>query len=267
MAAKSTDQLREEWNKLAGSYAQRVSQITTKFYRAMLPFMQLAQARVVVEAGCGPGNGVDILREQLPVDAKVLANDIAAGFVEIVRGKGLPNVEVVEAVNEALPYADCIADRYIANMCLHLVEFPDRMVAEAFRVLKPGSIAAFSIMGDRAQSSLTNIALQLREKYATQHFRSPFHLSDLSALKQLLTAAGFSRVITLEELYYIPKLDSGLLEGNILQHPLVVTVYEGLEEGRKERLRDDLRGLVEAVLQRQQKPVAVHARIAIAFKS
>jgi len=265
--AKPTAEIREEWNRMSGHYAQSVVPITTKIYRALLPFMQLAQAQVVVEAACGPGNGVDILRELLPADAKVLANDISARFVEMVRAKGLPNVEVVEAVNEALPYADCTADRYIANMSLHLVEFPDRMVAEAFRVLKPGCLAAFSIMGDRGQSSMLDIVMRLREKYANDPFRSPFHISDLSAFKQIIKTAGFSRVITLEELYYIPNLDQAQLEGNLLRNPLILEAYEGLEEGKKESFLADLHALMHEVLQEQQEPLGVHARIAIAFKS
>jgi ubiquinone/menaquinone biosynthesis C-methylase UbiE len=266
MAAKPTELIRKEWNSMTDHYTQSVVLLTTKIYRALLPYLRLSEAQVVVEAACGPGNGVELLKQSLPATAKILANDISASFVEIVRAKGYENVEVVEAVNEALPYADGIADRYVANMSIHIVEFPERMVAEAFRILKPGGIAAFSTMDDRGQSSMLDITMQLREKYAISRFRSPFHISELSAFKQVIKSAGFSRVITFEEMSYIPTVDIDQLEANLLRHPLLVNVYEGLEDGKKETFREDLRVFLHNELQINQKPLGVHARIAIAFK-
>jgi ubiquinone/menaquinone biosynthesis C-methylase UbiE len=264
--AKPNDLLREEWNRLAKSYASRVSQVILKGYHALLPFLRLSEAQVVVEAACGPGHGLELLRQNLPATARILANDISARLVEIARAKEIDSVEVVEAVNEALPYADGVADRYVSSMSLHLVEFPEKMLAEAFRVLKPGSIAAISIFGDRSQCSITNIALQLIEKYASEQFRSPFHLSDLSTFKEIITSAGFRLVITFEEMCYLPALELVQLEAHLLRHTLVEGMYGGLEEGKKEAFRADLRALVHAEIEINQKPLGVQLRIAIAYK-
>ena len=264
--AKPTSFIREEWNKLASSYASKVSQVILKGYYALLPYLRLSEAQVVVETACGPGNGFELLRQDLPATAKILANDISPRLVELARAKELDNVEVVEAVNEALPYADGIADRYVSSMALHLVEFPEKMLAEAFRVLKPGSIAAFSIFGDRSHCSITNIAVQCLEKHAPEQFRSPFHLSDLSTLRAIITAAGFRPVIIFDEMSYLAELERVHLVDHLLRHTMVEGVYGDLEEGKKEAFRADLRALVHAEIEINQKPLGVQFRIAIAFK-
>ena len=262
--AKPTAQIRDEWNRHAGHYAQTMVMISSKIYRAMLPFLQLAEVQTVVEAACGPGNGVELLRQHIPPTARVLANDISATFVEMVRGKGYPNVEVVEAPNESLPYPDACADRYVANLSLHLVESPQRQIAEAFRVLRPGGIAAISVVGDREKSSLLDTCLRLNEKYGSTRFRNCAHLSNPAGFKQLLTSIGFSKVITYEEFCYLPVLDVPRLEETLVYHPLNADLYHSLSEDKKTEFRTDLRGILGETL--QERPIGVMTRVAIAFK-
>lgn len=264
--AKTTDQLRDQWDSMSDHYSQTSVIFTTKIYRSLLPYLRLSEAQVVVEAACGPGNGLELLLQELPATGKVLANDISPRFLEMVRGKGLERVELVEANSEALPYESGVADRYVANMSLHLVEFPERMAAEAFRLLKSGGIAAFTVWGDRDKASMFDLMMCLQEKYATQHFRSPFHLSDPATLKQLLHSAGFTRVITFEEFGFTSMMDPARLQGVFMHHPEYALVYEGLEEGKKAAFVEDLRAYIHTVLEVKQQPMGVHARIAIAFK-
>ena len=257
---KNTDELREEWNRRADHYASNFGVLATKFYTAMLPFLQLTEVQTVVEAACGPGNGVELLRQHIPPTARVLANDISARFVEIVREKGYPNVEVVEAVNEALPYPDACADRYVANMSLHLVEFPDRMLAEAFRILKSGGIAAFSIVGD---FSILDVTTRFRAKYNASTRPDHAHFTELQ-FKRIIQSSGFSRVVTFEEMAYKPVLDVAILKDSFMKNPLIGELYMRLDDEKKAGFEGDLEGYLRELV--QEKPLGVHARIALAFK-
>lgn len=263
---KTTDQLRTQWDSMSDHYAQTSAILTTKIYRSFLPYLRLADAQVVVEAACGPGNGIELLLQSLPATGKVLANDISTKFLDMVRAKGLERVELVEANNETLPYEDGVADRYVANMSLHLVEFPERMAAEAFRLLKSGGIAVFTVWGDREKAPMFDLMMCLQEKYSPEHFRSPFHLSDTAVLKQVLRSVGFTRVLTYEEYGHSPMLDPVVLQNMFLRHPEYALVYQGLDERKKAEFEEDLKAYIHTVLKVKQQPMAMHARIAIAFK-
>ena len=51
------------------------------------------------------------------------------------------------ADNMRLPFADNFFEAYVANLSLMIVQHRELMIAEAFRVLKPGSRACFGIWG------------------------------------------------------------------------------------------------------------------------
>mmetsp|Transcript_45716 Transcript_45716/g.38526 ORF Transcript_45716/g.38526 Transcript_45716/m.38526 type:complete len:116 (-) Transcript_45716:371-718(-) len=51
-----------------------------------------------------------------------------------------------------LKFEDGTLDMIISNMVMMLVDSPEMMIKEAFRVLKPGSLAAFSVWGRKEKS-------------------------------------------------------------------------------------------------------------------
>ena len=263
---KTTDQLREHWNRMAEHFSRTSAKLSGKIYQSILPYLRLNEVEVVVETACGDGRGIELMLQQLPSTGKVLASDISSVFLDMVRAKNLERVELVEASNEALPYGDAVADRYVSSMSLHLVESPERMAAEAFRVLKPGGIAAFSVWGDRDKATLFDLMMCMREKYATHHTRSPFHLSDISTLKSLLRSAGFTRVITFDDFAYMPILDLDTILTSFANHPDFKPIYDELDDEKKERFREDMRCYLHTVLKVRQQPLAIQGRIAIAFK-
>lgn len=52
-----------------------------------------------------------------------------------------------QADNQSLPFTDCSFDAYLANLSLMLVSDHKAMLAEAFRVTKPGGRLAFTVLG------------------------------------------------------------------------------------------------------------------------
>ena len=51
------------------------------------------------------------------------------------------------ADNLRLPFEDATFEAYVSNLSLMIVQHRDRMISEAFRVLKQGSKACFAIWG------------------------------------------------------------------------------------------------------------------------
>ena len=192
----STEELRTFWNEFRDRYIANFQEIATAIYNILLPLCKVSTATKIVEAGCGAGNGVSILRSIIPETVEILANDISETLLEVGRSRNLPNVQWLNCSNEELPYADSLYDRYIANLSLHIVENPQKMAQEAFRVLQSGGRASFSVWGKPQPNNLFFIC----GKYAVQAGHTPatrsmFHLKEEEDLRRLVEDAGFKNVL------------------------------------------------------------------------
>ena len=97
-----------------------------------------AQARLVVDLGCGPGNSAKHLRDA--VDGTVIGIDPADAMLALARRRD-PRLALVRADAAALPLRDGTADAVAMHSVLYLL--PDRAGAlrEVARVLRPGGRA------------------------------------------------------------------------------------------------------------------------------
>jgi arsenite methyltransferase len=92
----------------------------------------------------GSGGGIDCLLAARAVgpSGSVIGVDFLADMVErasaAAAGTGLTNVRFVEGLIEALPLPDASADVIISNGVVNLSPRKVRVLAEAFRVLRPG---------------------------------------------------------------------------------------------------------------------------------
>lgn len=90
------------------------------------------------DVGCGPGALTAELVRRLGPDA-VVAVDPSEPFTAAVRER-LPGVTVLEGVAEALPLADDVVDRALAQLVVAFMADPGRGVAEMVRVTRPGGV-------------------------------------------------------------------------------------------------------------------------------
>jgi ubiquinone/menaquinone biosynthesis C-methylase UbiE len=149
-----------------------------------------------LEVACGTGNSLPFIKEEAKPGVPIVACDFSKAFLDKARAKNL-QVELLQADNQALPFEDQRFDRYIANLSLHIVPDPDLMLREAFRVLKSGGIAGFTVWGKKSETNLFHIMSNALEKagYAEEQ-RSHFHLNDEVELRNRFQNAGFQRVLT-----------------------------------------------------------------------
>ena len=167
------------WDGFTDEYDRYVTEHTSNLYRLLIPLLRLDQSTSIIETGCGPGNGIEILRKSLPNSIKIFANDYSEKMIEKCNSKGFENTEFIVGDNECLPYEDCISDRYISNLSLNLVNNPMNMLKEAHRLLKSGGIAAFSVLGKCEDSCMFVIMMKgLRNSGIYSETRSPFHLNN-----------------------------------------------------------------------------------------
>ena len=145
VTVRTSEELREHWNSFSSLYEKNFLESTTVIYQLMVPLITLSNATKIVEAGCGTGNGIKILRQHISDDIEIYGNDLSDEMLNKAKLQNYQNAHLILANNEILPYEDMFCDRYIANLSLQIVENPVSMINESFRVLQHGGIAVFSV--------------------------------------------------------------------------------------------------------------------------
>jgi arsenite methyltransferase len=114
---------------------------TERIATALWPSGAPARGAILLELGCGPGFYARRLAGLFP-DLRVIGLDRSAAQLERARARldeariGTCRFDLGDAT--ALPYPDASVDAVISARLLAAVEDPARVVAEAYRVLRPG---------------------------------------------------------------------------------------------------------------------------------
>lgn len=69
-----------------------------------------------------------------------------------------------QASGSALPFPDNWFSCYVSNLVLQLIDRPADQIREAYRVLKPGSAACFTVWGRRENSLMVTIADEAKRR-------------------------------------------------------------------------------------------------------
>lgn len=181
---KRRDRVRAYFDELAGKFGrQYVPGRSWKGLAEML--LRLMPPMVVADLGAGEGTFSQLLAQR----AKwVIAVDNSEKMVEygsqLARDHGLSNIDYRAGDLEALPVADGTVDLAFFSQSLHHAQHPERAVAEAFRILRPGGrIAVLDLLKHHMEEA--------RELYADQWLG--FNEVELVGF---LNQAGFASVQT-----------------------------------------------------------------------
>jgi arsenite methyltransferase len=97
---------------------------------------------VVLDLGCGAGTDLLVAAQMTGLAGHVIGIDMTASMLDRARASaaemGLANVEVHEALVEALPIKDASVDVVISNGVIDLVPDKDAVFDEIDRILRPG---------------------------------------------------------------------------------------------------------------------------------
>ena len=131
-------------------------------------FAQIKPGDTVIDLGSGAGNDCFVARHETGPTGKVIGIDFTPAMIDRARRNadtlGYNNVEFRAGDIEQMPVADNMADVVVSNCVLNLVPDKQIVIAEIFRVLKPGG--HFSISDIVLQGELPAGILQAAELYA-----------------------------------------------------------------------------------------------------
>jgi SAM-dependent methyltransferase len=130
----------ETFRTSAEAYDRHVGRYGSQLAAALIDFAGVKPGMRALDVGCGPGALTGALAERLgPGD--VVGADPSPPFAEACRAR-LPEVEVVIASAESLPFADGEFDAVLSQLVVNFVTDPEAGVREMARVCRPGGVVA-----------------------------------------------------------------------------------------------------------------------------
>jgi ubiquinone/menaquinone biosynthesis C-methylase UbiE len=181
------------WQEKASFYDDRVGRLTKEATRHLLDAVSIQPGMKLLDVCCGPGYGAG---EGVLRGALACGIDLAPAMIEEARRR-FPNAEFREGDAEALDFPDASFDAVICPFGLLHLDEPDRAVAEAFRVLKPGGRYAFSVWCAPEKAELLGMAFNVIMTLADMNVPMPpfFQFSDPAIARVTLERAGFKDVL------------------------------------------------------------------------
>lgn len=124
----------------AEAYARHVGRYSTALAEALVDFAGIQAGMRALDVGAGPGGLTAVLAERLGA-ANVVAAEPSPSFAAACRAR-LPEVEVVEAGVEALPFEDGALDATLSQLVVNFMDDAEAGVRELARVTRTGGIVA-----------------------------------------------------------------------------------------------------------------------------
>ena len=235
----------ETWSRCADSYLKGFAGMTLEALPFLIEAADICEGKRMLDVGSGPGHICGALNE---MGCEMSGIDFSDSMVGVAK-ENYPEVDFRQGNAEELPFEAGFFDTVISNFVVHHLARPNEVFSEVSRVLKLGSVFAYSVFADpEAQSSVGAFFAAVGAHHSIDELpHGPlFGVTDLDVHSAMLKAGGlenpefeFRKFIWQVETPD-PVYDSFRVWGNIdalppeTQKRIKETTYENLEAFRSD---------------------------------
>jgi arsenite methyltransferase len=194
----------------------------------------LSPGEVVLDLGSGGGIDVLLSARRVSPSGKAYGLDMTDEMLELARRNqreaGVENVEFLKGEIEEIPLPDGHVDVVISNCVINLSTEKERVIGEAFRVLKPGGRFAVSdvvFLGDK--SALPTEVMRTAEMWSG----CVSGALEKEEYESMLRATGFEDVSVEVTQVYEPEAITGLGDGMDVEMLREVPIASAFVRARK----------------------------------
>ncbi len=183
------------WQGAAQQYDDAFGSLTRQTIAPLLDAAGVRSGTRVLDVASGPGYVAAAAAER---GARVTGLDFSAAMLKLARRHN-PGIRFRKGDAAALPCKDGSLDAVLMNFgMLHLAQ-PERAVAEALRVLRPGGTYAFTVWAKPEEALGFGIVIDAVRNHGNPEVGLPpgppfFRFADGQECENLLKVAGFGRV-------------------------------------------------------------------------
>ncbi len=272
-AARQRDETRDNWVLRAGAWneqADHLARLARGLNEPLIAAAGVAPGQQVLDIASGVGEPAISMAALVGPEGTVTATDLVAemlaGTERRANEQGVSNMAFQVTPMEELPFADDSFDAVTCRLGLMYTPSPERALAQARRVLRPGGRAAFLVWGPKADNSQFGIVDRVLGEVAGidphEGAFTPTRLGANGALAEIFEAAGFSAWEE-QELRFSPRVD---LDSNFWRPQLALRLGARLGEmsdQERGRIDDAMRQAYVELLDGDRVQLRVHARIGV----
>jgi SAM-dependent methyltransferase len=236
------------WQAIPEGYRDAFEALTLQAAGSLLDAAGVREGVRVLDVATGPGSVAAAARRR---GALVLGLDFSPAMVALAR-RLHPDLEFREGDAEALPFPDRSFDAVVNNFGMLHLGRPERALAEAHRVLRPGGRVGFTVWAPPDAAVAFGIVLDAIGRHGRLDAPIPpgppfFRFSDPAECRRALRGAGFADpdVARVAQVWRFPSLDAlmDVMEGSTVR---TAALLRAQAPAARDAIRREVREAVRA---------------------